>query len=55
MIFERFFRGRNAKTVAGTGIGLTLARHIVDLHDGAISVESRLGAGSTFTIELPVV
>ena len=54
LIFERFFRARNASDIAGTGIGLTLARYIVDLHGGAISVESRLGAGSTFTVRLPV-
>lgn len=54
LIFERFFRARNAAGIAGTGIGLSVASHIVGLHDGAISVESRLGIGSTFTVRLPV-
>jgi len=53
-IFERFFRASNARSVAGTGIGLTLARYIVDLHGGHIAVESALGAGSTFTLRLPI-
>ncbi|MBN9524548.1 MAG: hypothetical protein J0H82_00010 [Alphaproteobacteria bacterium] len=39
--------------MAGTGIGLTLARYIVDLHGGKITVDSELGAGSTFTVTLP--
>ncbi len=54
LIFERFFRADNATGVAGTGIGLTLARYIVDLHGGDISVQSSLGAGSTFTVRLPI-
>ncbi len=54
LIFERFFRARNAGGVAGTGIGLTLARYIVDLHGGDISVRSALGEGSTFTVRLPI-
>jgi len=53
-IFERFFRAHNVGNVAGTGIGLTLARYIVDLHGGEISVVSRLGSGSTFTVRLPI-
>lgn len=52
-IFERFFRARNTAGIAGTGIGLTLARYIVDLHGGKITVDSELGAGSTFTVTLP--
>ncbi len=54
LIFERFFRAHNATGVAGTGIGLTLARYIVDLHGGDISVHSTLGIGSTFTVRLPI-
>lgn len=53
LIFERFFRGRNTADIAGTGIGLTLARYIVELHGGTIAVDSALGAGSTFTVTLP--
>ncbi|MBN9530745.1 MAG: PAS domain-containing sensor histidine kinase [Alphaproteobacteria bacterium] len=53
-IFERFFRASNARSIAGTGIGLTLARYIVDLHGGEITVQSALGAGSTFMVRLPM-
>ncbi|SOD98153.1 His Kinase A (phospho-acceptor) domain-containing protein [Caenispirillum bisanense] len=52
-LFERFFRARTASGIAGTGIGLAFARHIVRLHGGDITVESREGEGSTFTVRLP--
>jgi signal transduction histidine kinase len=54
-IFEKFARGSNAAAagVKGTGIGLAMVRHIVDAHGGRVSLESRPGGGSTFTIELP--
>ena len=52
-LFERFFRPRTASGIAGTGIGLAFARHIVRLHGGDITVESREGEGSTFTVRLP--
>jgi len=45
--------GRDAG-IKGTGIGLTLARHIVDAHRGEIRLESLAGQGSTFTILLPL-
>jgi len=54
LIFERLFRGHNASGIGGTGIGLTLARYIIDLHGGDISVRSTLGTGSTFTVRLPI-
>jgi signal transduction histidine kinase len=55
-IFDRFYRGSEALTraVKGTGLGLTLVRQIVDAHRGHIDVVSMPGAGSTFTIRLPV-
>ncbi|MGQ3070729.1 MAG: ATP-binding protein [Ferrovibrionaceae bacterium] len=52
-IFDRFFRARNVGGIAGTGIGLTLARYIAELHGGTLTVTSALGAGSTFTLRLP--
>ncbi len=54
-VFDKFFRGA-AKTTAvgGTGLGLAVAREIVTTHGGTIEVESTVGAGSTFTFELPV-
>lgn len=54
-IFERFQRASNAVGMAeGSGIGLTSARDIVTLHGGAIDVESVEGAGTTFTVRLPL-
>lgn len=53
-VFERFRRGANvAGTIAGSGIGLAGSRQIVEQHGGSIWVESREGAGSTFTLKLP--
>ena len=56
-IFDKFFRGsatRNGE-IEGTGIGLSMVRHIVAAHRGRITVDSEPGAGSTFTIWLPLV
>lgn len=55
-IFDRFFRSESARRMAarGVGIGLTIAKTIVDGHHGTISVQSRLGHGSTFTVRLPL-
>ncbi|MEW6441768.1 MAG: ATP-binding protein [bacterium] len=54
-IFERFYRVKNEKTraITGTGLGLSIVKGIVDGLGGSISVESRPGAGSTFTVSLP--
>ncbi len=53
LIFEKFYQinGSNAR---GTGLGLALAKELVVLHGGEISVESELGKGSTFTVFLPL-
>jgi signal transduction histidine kinase len=55
-IFERFVRGAASlkSNIKGTGIGLSIARHIVRAHGGEIHLESTPGEGSTFTIDLPV-
>ena len=54
-IFERFFRASDAERgeVKGTGLGLSLVRELVRLHGGTISVDSTVGEGTTFTVELP--
>lgn len=55
-IFRRFMRLTNemSQQVGGTGIGLYLAKHLVELHGGTIQVTSRPNEGSTFTITLPI-
>lgn len=52
LIFERFHRAANVRTVAGSGIGLHMVRQIVELHGGSVSVDSSEGAGSAFTVRL---
>ncbi|MCS6964036.1 sensor histidine kinase [Thermoflexus sp.] len=52
-IFERFFRGDPARTGSGAGLGLSIARALVEAMGGTIEVESQVGRGSTFTIRLP--
>jgi signal transduction histidine kinase len=54
-IFERFYRGNRANEAraSGSGLGLAIVHSIVDIHRGSIEVESRLGAGTRFTVTLP--
>jgi signal transduction histidine kinase len=56
-LFERMFRAREAERlhIQGTGLGLTIVKAIVDAHHGSITVESDLGKGATFLVELPLV
>jgi two-component system sensor histidine kinase KdpD len=55
MIFEKFYRGRSQRVaIQGTGMGLAIARAIVELHGGKIGVTSQLGRGSVFYFSLPV-
>jgi two-component system, OmpR family, sensor kinase len=54
-IFDRFFRGSGASEArgSGSGLGLAIVRSIVEMHNGSVAVESRLGAGTTFRVTLP--
>lgn len=55
-IFDRFYRvnkSRSKQKVIGYGLGLAIAKKIVDEHKGEISVKSKLGEGSTFSVKLP--
>lgn len=55
-VFERFFRVDKARSrqTGGTGLGLAIVKHVMANHGGSISLWSRPGTGSTFTLELPV-
>lgn len=52
-IFEPFFRGRNAQTIRGHGLGLSICKKIVQLHEGQITVLSEVTKGTVFTVQLP--
>jgi len=54
-LFEPFHRANNVGTIAGTGLGLTIAKEAIELHAGLITVESQVGVGTTFTVRIPVV
>ena len=54
-IFERFYRVDRARSrvTGGTGLGLAIVRHIVNNHGGSVTVTSKEGQGSTFTVKIP--
>ena len=53
-IFERFSRGRRSVTTSGAGLGLSIARSLVELHGGSIRYEDANGGGATFVLSVPV-
>ena len=55
-IFERFYRVDRARSRAlgGTGLGLAIVKHIAQSHMGSVAVDSKLGKGSTFTVQIPM-
>jgi PAS domain S-box-containing protein len=52
-LFESFHRASNVGAIQGTGLGLAIVKNAVEMHGGAIEVESRLGEGTTFRVSLP--
>ena len=54
-IFERFYRQDKSRSVEGNGLGLSIVKRIVDLHQGTIDVKSREDGGSQFIVKLPQV
>jgi signal transduction histidine kinase len=54
-LFTPFFRASNVSKISGTGMGLSIVKEFVHLHDGTITVHSIVGIGSTFTVQLPLL
>ncbi len=54
-IWDRFFRADASRSSEGFGLGLSLVKQIVKLHDGSIQAESKLGEGSIFTVSIPTI
>jgi len=53
-IFDKFYIGRDQRSAAGVGLGLYIARQLIELHGGRITVKSMPGQGATFTFTIPV-
>ena len=55
-IFDEFYRVKNEDTVdiPGTGLGLSLVKRLVELHQGLVEAESTPGSGSVFTVKIPL-
>ncbi|MEO1352099.1 MAG: ATP-binding protein [Cyanobacteria bacterium J06635_15] len=54
-LFDSFHRGQNVQTVSGTGLGLAVVKKCLDLHGGTIEVDSQVGIGTTFKVDIPWV
>ena len=52
-IFERFYRAESTSATAGTGLGMSIVKEILDIHGGRVEIESAPGAGTAVTLWLP--
>ncbi len=53
-IFERFYRADKSRNEEGYGLGLSIARKMVETHNGSIAVQSKINKGTTFSVTLPL-
>ena len=53
-VWDELYRGEGARGIHGSGLGLALVRAIIQRHDGSVGLRSRTGAGTVFTVRLPV-
>jgi two-component system phosphate regulon sensor histidine kinase PhoR len=55
-IFDKFYRGADPaiRRIRGSGIGLAITKHVAEIHEGEVLVESEPGKGSTFTLRIPI-
>ena len=55
-IFEKFYRGSSApiRKIRGSGIGLSITKHVAEMHGGEVLVDSEPGKGSRFTLRIPI-
>ena len=54
VLFEAFHRGKNTKSIHGTGLGLTIVKNCVEAYGGTIAFSSILGQGTTFVVFIPI-
>jgi len=52
-VFEPFYRAKSGKDVQGSGLGLSIAKRIVEAHSGSITVDSKVGEGTVFRVFIP--
>ena len=53
-LFSAFHRGKNVGILPGTGLGLSIVKNCIDIHNGSISVKSKINVGTEFTVTLPI-
>jgi signal transduction histidine kinase len=54
-MFEKFYRSKNVENIPGSGFGLSIAKEIIEEHNGTVSINSILNEGTTVLIKLPLL